>query len=410
MIVTTRSFSSRTPLHNGGTWRRLVSTAAATLGRMILPLLLMAAGLQGGPASARAHLGSGNQLMQAERYAEAAEQFEQALRDESAMSEARDQLAVCYFELRDYARARPLFEQMAATRGSARTGAYYLGRIDLIDRHFDSAIRRFRSIPRSHPVRDELYYLGSAFYKQEKYAESAEILRQAVVQNPRDSRIHQLLARAYQKLGRSDQAEEEFAETRRLHDYYLEGSTAIGGCRSLLIQQKVDDAWALCRPLTDTDDVDKIVAIGMLFGQSEHYAQALEIWEKAAALDPDSSEIQYNLALTRFHLKDVRRARDNAAAAVRLRPDFVEANILYGSILYMGREDHEALAVLSRAHELKPGDKTVDRLLAEELSIASADQDCKRAAESLKRAIALQPDLPTISSRLAQLKSRCPAE
>lgn len=373
-------------------------------------MLMGAAGPNAVPAAARAHLGSGNQLMQAERYAEAAGEFEQALRRDSALSEARDQLAVCYFELRDYARAQPLFDQMAAAQGSAPIAAYYLGRIDLIERHFDAAIRRFRSIPRDHPVRDELYFLGSSYYKQEQYQESVEILRQAAAGNPRDSRIHQLLARAYQKLGRGKEAEKEFAETRRLHDYYLEGSAAIGRCRAWLVQQKIEEAWNLCRALADTDDVDKIVAIGMLFGQAEQFRQAIQVWEKAAELDPDSSEIQYNLALTCFHLKDARQARDHAAAAVRLRPDFVEANILYGTILYMGGEDREALAVLTHAHELKPEDGTVDRLLAEELAIAAANQTCAQAAESLRKAMALQPDLPAISARLAETKARCRAE
>jgi len=378
---------------------------------MILLLLLMgAASLSAGSSAARAHLGSGNQLIEAERYSEAATEFEQALHDDPALSEARHQLAVCYFELRDYARARPLFEQMAATKSSAPVAAYYLGRMDLIERHFDSAIRRFRSIPRQNPVRDELYYLGSALYKQEKYAESVEILRQAAAANPRDSRIHQLLARAYQKLGQDREAENEFVETRRLHDYYLEGSTAIGRCRTLLVQEKAEEAWTLCRQLADTDDVDKIVAIGMLFSQSEQYRPAIEIWEKAAKLDPDSSEIQYNLALTCFHLKDVRRARDHAAAAVRQRPNFVEANILYGTILYMGGEDREALAVLTHAHELKPDDRTVDRLLAEELAIAAADEDCVKAAESLRVAMTLQPDLPSVSARLAETTARCRAK
>jgi tetratricopeptide (TPR) repeat protein len=259
-------------------------------------------------------------------------------------------------------------------------------------------------------VRDELYYLASALYKQEKYPESVEVLRAAAAANPRDSRIHQLVARAYQKLGQGKEAETEFAEARRLHDYYLEGSAAIGRCRALLVQQKPAEAWNLCRPLTDTDDVDKIVAIGMLFGQAEQYRPAIELWEKAAELDPDSSEIQYNLALTCFHLKDVRRARDHAAAAVRQRPSFVEASILYGTILYMGGEDREALAVLTHAHELKPDDRAVDRLLAEELSIAAADQDCAKAAESLRVAMTLQPDLPSVSARLAETKARCPAK
>jgi len=378
---------------------------------MIFLLMVMgAAGFNGTSRAARAHLGSGNQLMQDERYAEAAGEFQSALRDDPTLTEARDQLAVCYFELRAYLRAKPLFGQMAAIKATARVAAYYLGRIDLTERNFESAVRRFRSIAGDHPVRDELYYLGSAYYKQEKYEACAGILRKAMADNPRDSRIHQLLARAYQKLGRSGEAEKEFAETRRLHDYYLEGSIAIGRCRGQLVQQKTEEAWNLCRPLIDTDDVDKIVAIGMLFGQSEQYSQAREAWERAAELDPDSSEVQYNLALTYFHLKNVRWARDHAAAAVRLRPDFVEANVLYGTILYMGGEDSRALAVLTHAHELNPADKAVDRLLAEELAIAAAHQDCTHAAESLRVAMTLQPDLPAISSRIAETKARCRAE
>ena len=348
--------------------------------------------------------------MQAERYGEAAEELQQALRDDAALTEARDQLAVCYFELRDYTQARPLFESMLVAKNTASLATYYLGRIDLVEHNLDSAIRRFRSLPRENPVRDELYYLGSAYYKQEKYPLTVDVLQQAAAQNPRDSRVHQLLARAYQKLGQSARAEKEFAETRRLHNYYLEGSVAIGRCRALLNQGQTDQAWNLCRPMTATDDVDKIVAIGMLFGQAQKYRQALTAWDKAVALDPDSSEIQHNLALTCFHLKDMLQARRHAAEAVRLRPDFVEANILYGTILYMGAEDQEALAVLTRAHELKPDDPTVRRLLAEELAISAerhaSHQNWREAAAILEKAAALEPDSQQISAKLAQARAK----
>jgi len=374
---------------------------------MLLLAMLLAAGLNAGsPATAGGHLGAGIQLMQAERYEEAAQEFRLALRADPARTQARDKLAICYFELRDYPRARPLFERMTA-KESAVTAAYYLGRMDLLEQNPDSAITHFHAIPRDHPFRDELYYLGSAYYKMAKYNQSAESLKRALAANPRDSRVHQLLARAYQKLGMGDQAEMEFAETRSLHDYYLEGSVAIGRCRALLAQKKPEEAWAICRPLSDTDDVDKIAAIGMLFGEAEQYPVALELWTKALALDPDSSEIQYNLALTCFHVKDMRNARNHAEQALRIRPDFVEANVLYGTVLYMGGEDREALAVLSRAYELKPDDTSVRRLLAEELAIAATTQDCTRAAGLLDQAVTLQPDLAGISARMAQVKSRC---
>jgi len=379
---------------------------------VLLVLMLWNAGgsLASAAPAARAHLGSGNQLLQAERYADAADEFQQALRADPALVQAREQLAVCYFELRDYLRARPLLEEMLARKNSADLATYYLGRMDLVDHHLDSAIRRFRSLSRENPVRDELYYLGSAYYKQEKYPLSVRVLQQAAARNPRDSRVHQLLGRAYQKLGQNDQAEKEFTQTKRLLDYYLEGSIAISRCRAALSEGQSDQAWKLCGPLTDTDDVDKIVAIGMLFGEAKKYPQARGAWEKAIALDPDSSEIQYNLALTCFHLKELPRAREYAAQAVRQRPDFVEANILYGTVLYMGAEDREAMVVLTHAHELKPDDAAVQRLLAEELSISAEDharnQEWPQAAALLEKAAALQPDSREISARLAQARQR----
>jgi tetratricopeptide (TPR) repeat protein len=98
-------------------------------------VVLMLWNAAGAPASAaqavRAHLGTGNQLVQAERYAEAADEFQQALRDDPALTQASEQLAVCYFELRDYTRARPLLEQMLAGNNSASLATYYLGLLDL---------------------------------------------------------------------------------------------------------------------------------------------------------------------------------------------------------------------------------------------------------------------------------------
>src|SRR5260370_38196445 len=111
---------------------------------------------------------------------------------------------------------------MLQEKSCARMAAYYLGRGDLIDGEFGSAIRRLRSIPHENPVRDELYYLGSAYFKQEKNADSIRTLQQAAVDNPRDSRVHQLLAPAYQRSGQASRAEKEYSEARPLHDYHKE--------------------------------------------------------------------------------------------------------------------------------------------------------------------------------------------
>ena len=86
-----------------------------TKGLLVL-ILLLATHPSGNDStsSARAHLGRGSKWMQMERYKEASQEFEQALRDDPALSQARQQLAICQFELRYYEVARRLFGEMLA--------------------------------------------------------------------------------------------------------------------------------------------------------------------------------------------------------------------------------------------------------------------------------------------------------
>jgi tetratricopeptide (TPR) repeat protein len=315
--------------------------------------------------SAMAHLGKGAELMRSERYQEAAKQFEEALNEDAKLDQARLDLAICDFELRDYTAARRLFSELIGVHHQAPTATYYLGRIDLLEDHLDRAIARFRSLVGGGEVRDEKYYLAISLFRKEQYAESANLLKQWIAEDPRDFRAHQRLARVLLKLGRQQEAEREFSRTKELHAYYMEGSRALAACQSLLVAGKSDEAWQQCGSMAETDDVDKLVALGIAFGEKGDAKHARTIWQKAVRLDPDSPEINYNLALACFHLREMRPARASASNAVRLWPDFPEANVLYGTVLYMLAEDARAKQVLRHAAELRPDDEMVRRLLTE---------------------------------------------
>jgi tetratricopeptide (TPR) repeat protein len=331
----------------------------------VIAIALALSAMLSGFSEGLGFLGKGNELMAAERYDEAAAQFRQALAKDKTLPEAQLNLGICEFQLRNYAEARKLFEQ---SKGS-RVGPYYLGRIDLIEGKLDEAIANFRAAGNasdSHGgILDSGCFLGISYFKKGLYAESIKALSNWISLSPRDFRAHEWLARALNKAGRPAEATTEFQLTRDLHDYYTEGSVRIVECREFLRKSNPADAWLKCRSVLDSDDVDKVAALALTFGQSGDQSHAAEAWRRAIALDPESPELNYDLSLACFNLRDLACARQHAEKAVALWPRFPEANVLYGTILYMLAEDAVATQVLTRAQELRPDDTNVARLLSD---------------------------------------------
>lgn len=333
----------------------------------LLSILSVILAARASPQSALPHLAVADKLLNEERFQEAAAEYQIALKSNPRHLSARRDLAICRFELRHYKAARELLSDLLSHTSTAAMAHYYLGRIDLIEGNFDRSIAQFISIPHATPFRDERYFLGMAYYKSADWEDSAATLSAAIRDNPRDFRAHQLLARALQKLGREHAAADEFAETHRLLTYYAEGSQALKRCGRILPNGNPDEFAKVCEPLFATYDVDQLSALGMLLGEASLFEQAEIAWKRAAFLDPDSAEIRYDLALTCFHRKDHVCARDNAAAALRTRADFPEANVLYASVLYMMGVDIDALPALRKAHNLIPQDASIRQLLSNEL-------------------------------------------
>jgi tetratricopeptide (TPR) repeat protein len=313
---------------------------------------------------ALASLGKGNGLMQAERYKEAETLFLQALQSDKSLEEARKNLAICEFEQREYDAARRDFQALA-TGKSAVLARYYLGRLDLLDGNFDSALSRLRFAGARGAPFDQDFFLGVADYRKGSIKEAIAVWRRYLKVNPRDFRAHEWLARALAKTGARDEANLEYGRTRELHEYYAQGSVMLRQCSAMINEQRADEAWQVCGPMLETDDADKAAALGMLFGQAGDHQHALAFWDKAVTLDPESPEANYNLALAYFQLQAIPRAKPYAKTARDLWPQFPEANILYGTILYMLAEDREAIEVLNAAHSLRPDDENVKKLLVE---------------------------------------------
>jgi len=357
----------------------------------------------------QAHIGKAHEDLKDQRYREAAEEFDAALKLDPHLVDIRYQLGVCYFAIGQRKEARKELERVRTETGNDPAAIYYLGRLDLTEGNLDSAIELLNGLMSKPPFPDTAYYLGSASLKKGDAAAAEKWLRKAAEMGPRDFRIPDHLARVYQKLGRRQDAEREYARAAELRQHYNDAAQQATDCSRALETRAPEAARAMCQQLFVLDDPDKLTTLGMLYGKHGDYADAVGPLERAARLDPDSSEVQHDLGLTYFRLKQYQRARGPLEKAVALRPDFFGSNALLGATLYALKEDEVAYRVLDHAHQLNPGHAdSADLLFKTAMILSQTKAASKQYEESLKylrKAAELHPADPEVHRRLAQVQA-----
>lgn len=357
--------------------------------------------------TAAAHVGTGYDEMAAQRYSEAIREFQAALSVDPKLVRVRYQLAVCYYAVRKTRESRQEFDRLLAETGQDASVIYYLGRLDLDEGNLDSAIRRFQSLAVRPPFSDTAYYLGTAYLRKGDLDAAERWLTQAARMMPRDFRVHDHLARVYQKKGRAKEAEKEYTLSSDLRRTTDDASRQAVNCSLALDSQPLAEAHATCQLLFDPNDPDKLATLGLLYGQHGDYAEALEPLTLASRLDPESSEFQHDLGLTYFRLKRYADARGPLERATALRPDFFGSNAVLGATLYMLEEDEEAYRVLQHAYQLNPQDLDTANLFYETALHLAKDRYVKRRYPEclgyLQKATELQPDDAETHQRLHEV-------
>ncbi|MGO8816549.1 MAG: tetratricopeptide repeat protein [Terriglobia bacterium] len=355
--------------------------------------------------SAQAHVGKGYELEKDDRFGNAAAEFEAALALDPKLSRARYQLGVCYFALARYDDARREFARLRTETHADPSVVYFLGRLDLVGHDLDAAIREFQSVVAQPPFPDTAYYLGSAYLEKGDLPTAKTWFEKARPLNPRDYRIPDHLARIDQREGNAAEAEQEYAQSTKLRQNYNEAAEAGVACSEALEKGEADAARDACGKLDQPGDPDRLTELGMIYGRHGHYDEAVEPLRRAAALDPDSYEIEHDLGLTYFRLKRYQEAEEPLERAVELRPDFFDSNALLGATLFALQQDSKAYRVLDHAHRLNPDDDDTRELLFKSASILGIKsreaKDYPAAIKYLRAAEDLKPQDPQVHARLA---------
>jgi tetratricopeptide (TPR) repeat protein len=358
--------------------------------------------------SVEAHLGKGYDALKQDRYDLAANEFRAALDlDPKLVLRARFPLAVALFELHQSDESRRELEAVHREVGDHPNVLYYLGRLDLADRKFESAIRNLSKAAAKPPFPDTAYYLGYAYFKQGNLTAAEKWLREGAYSNPRDARIPYQLSFVYRKEGREEEAKKAVALSEELRRHDDNDSRLRLECVQKLDQGLRDEARTICEQLDDPNNPEKLTELGTIYGQHGELEAALRPLRRAAELAPQSPQMQYNLALAYYQLNRFEDARASLVDTVKRWPDLFQVNSLYGAALLKLGEEIPAYQALSRAHQLNSQDSaTTDLLYSTILGLAQKSQTARQYPEALhylQQAANLRPREPEPHRHMAEL-------
>src|SRR5579864_6509733 len=361
-----------------------------------------------GTGTAEAHLAKGYDALKQDRYTVAVDEFRAALAlDPKLLLRARFPLAVALFEMHKFEEARQELGQVRQVVGDHPNVMYYLGRADLEEHKFEPATRDLSKAAAKPPFPDTAYYLGYAYFKNGDLAAAEEWLKKAEIATPHDSRVPYQLGFVYRQEGRQEDSRKAFAQAAQLRQRDADEARIQSDCAQKLQQGPREQARAICDRLYDNNDAERLTDSGTLYGQHGDYEAALKPLRRAAELQPQSPQMQFNLAMVYFQLNHFEEARAPLASALQRWPDLFQLNALYGAVLLKLGQELSAYQALQHAHQLNSSDSgTVDLLYEAAMALGEKNQKSRRYSDSLRyyaEAAKLRPAEPAPHRGMAKI-------
>lgn len=168
-----------------------------------------------------------------------------------------------------------------------------------------------------------------ACIKENRYDDAAALCSALLETIPDNARIHYLRGVLYQKLGNAEKAEQDY---------------------SFLVKNKLADASILNN-------------LGTIYATNQRYKEAVDLFIKAAAEDPNITQVHDNIAQVSLATDNYNRAADEYEKVIRRDPN--NANALYNlGIIYMSKGRYEkAKEFWERALFINPEDGDTKKAL-----------------------------------------------
>ncbi len=314
-------------------------------------------------ANVKTHLAQAQVHLDREEYSAAKNELEKALAIHANIPGAFYQLGLSHWHLRNMARARAAFLRELEFEPPDAHSLYYLGRIALGDADTAKAVKYFERVLSIGTVMDVRQRLASGYLRLGRVDAAVRLLEETVGRWPERGESHYLLGRAYQRLGRTEEARFEFELAERWKRRHQSEIRDLVGLRVLLRDGKRHEAVEKAHALASSGDPEVLFSTAVALGRSGFHKEALPLLRDVVDARPRHAEAFYNLARAQLSLGE----RDDALSALReaidCRPEFYEARLLLGNLHAQDGDFEASIPHLRTAVRMRPDNAKAAALL-----------------------------------------------
>lgn len=233
-----------------------------------------------------------------------------------------------------------------------------LGKIYLAQKAYEKAVTALESAALYRPEAPEtLIDLAVSYFKAGQYEKASEPLNRALAHNPGSSTARQMLGKTHFMRGEFAKAAAELEAALKLapSDYDVAYTLGLARLKQRQLAPAKQIYSLMLRQLGNRPQLRLI--FGRAYRETGFFAEAIEEFKKAIALDPKFSRAHFYLGLTYLQKDGTSRLNDAAEEfkiVLASNLDDYFANYYLGIIHLMERRLEPAISLLEKASRLQP--------------------------------------------------------
>jgi tetratricopeptide (TPR) repeat protein len=345
-------------------------------------------------------------------------------------------LAMIYRQAKRYGEARQAFERAAQLSPNNLFLLDQLVELDLLDKRFDAARQRVRTqLPTTSNVPAAHYWEGKILVGEGRWDAAEGELQRTIQLDPNFVAAYDLLAKTYVAANKLPQAVsqlqgllskdpnntaalmtlalvydqmKDFPKARDAYEKLLSMQpnfvSALNNLAYLYTEHmnNLDKAYELATKARELLGQDASVGdtFGWVLFKRGDYEQALSVLQESAQKSGDNAEIQFHLGMAAYMMGQIDLAKAAFRKAANADRDFVGKDESKRRLALIEGGAQLSVSQLETMAKEQPKDVIVQIRLAEACEKQGATDE---AAAAFEQALTLNPKLPSVATKLAQL-------